>query len=80
MHTVEVRLGQMGIITLTVCLHIVHFAREVLKTNKEVSCRFYSFSTLFNYYKHGSESQDYQFNQSKVSIDLLESQKKFVLF
>lgn len=34
MYTVELRLGQMGIITLTVCLHIVHFAREVLKTTK----------------------------------------------
>lgn len=40
MHTVEVRLGQMGIITLTVCLHIVHFAREVLKQTKRCPVDF----------------------------------------
>lgn len=56
------------------------FRARGFKNNKEASCRSFSFSTLFNCYKHGSDSQDYQFNQSKVSIDLSESRKKFVLF
>lgn len=80
MYTVELRLGQMGIITLTVCLHIVHFAREVLKTTKKCPVGLSVSAHYLTAINMARRSQDYQFNQSKVSIDLSESRKKCVLF